>query len=37
MPEGVLVYVEYLDVQETTNGHTYTMSGTHETWKKLAN
>ena len=27
----------YLDVQEATNGHTYTKSGTHETWKKLAN
>ena len=25
----------YLDVQEATNGHTYTKSGTHETWKKL--
>ena len=27
----------YIDVQEATNGHTYTKSGTHETWKKLAN
>ena len=27
----------YLDVQEAANGHTYTKSGTHETWKKLAN
>ena len=27
----------YLDVQEATNGHTYTKSGDHETWKKLAN
>lgn len=27
----------YLDVQEATDGHTYTKSGTHETWKKLAN
>ena len=27
----------YLDVQEATNGHTYTKSGPHETWKKLAN
>ena len=27
----------YLDVQEVTNGHTYTKSGTHETWKRLAN
>ena len=25
----------YLDVQEATNSHTYTKSGTHETWKKL--
>ena len=25
----------YLDVQEATNDHTYTKSGTHETWKKL--
>ena len=25
----------YLDVQEATNGHTYTKSGDHETWKKL--
>ena len=25
------------DVQEATDGHTYTKSGTHETWKKLAN
>lgn len=25
----------YLDVQEATNGHTYTKSGSHETWKKL--
>ena len=25
----------YLDVQEATNSHTYTKSGSHETWKKL--
>lgn len=25
----------YLDVQEATNSHTYTKSGTHETWKML--
>ena len=25
----------YLDVQEATNDHTYTKSGTHEIWKKL--
>ena len=25
----------YLDVQEATNDHTYTKSGTHETWEKL--
>ena len=25
----------YLDVQEATNSHTYTKSGTHETWKAL--
>lgn len=25
----------YLDVQEATNSHTYTKSGTHEAWKKL--
>ena len=25
----------YLDVQEASNSHTYTKSGTHETWKKL--
>lgn len=25
----------YLDVQEATNSHTYTKSGTYETWKKL--
>ena len=27
----------YIDVQEATNGHTYTKSGTHETWTKLTN
>ena len=27
----------YIDVQEATNGHTYTKSGTRETWTKLAN
>ena len=27
----------YIDVQEATNGHTYTRSGTRETWTKLAN
>ena len=25
----------YLDVQEATNSHTYTKSGSHESWKKL--
>ena len=25
----------YLAIQEATNSHTYTKSGTHETWKKL--
>lgn len=25
----------YLDVQEATNGHTYTKSGTRETWQRL--
>ena len=25
----------YLDVQEATNSHTYSKSGSHETWKKL--
>ena len=27
----------YIDVQEATNGHTYTKNGTRETWTKLAN
>ena len=25
----------YLDVQEATNGHTYTKTGTKETWTQL--
>ena len=26
----------YLDVQEATNSHTYTKSGSYESWKKLS-